>query len=44
LNQDFNNRKQRAPFWSNFLFEMLAEGQLETWFDEELINLGFIKL
>jgi hypothetical protein len=44
LNQDFNTRKQRAPFWSNFLYEMFQEGQLETWFDEELLNLGFIKI
>jgi len=42
-NSDFG-RKERAPFWSNFLYEMLEEGQLESWFDEEFESMGFIKI
>ena len=30
LHQDFSTKKERAPLWSNLLYEMFPEGQLET--------------
>ena len=42
LNSDFGG-KERRPYWDNYIDEILYRGQLTKWFDEELLQFGFIK-